>query len=292
MTLLQLEVLLAVAETGSFTKAGEKLLSSQSGVSHTIADLEKELGVLLFTRSRTGVKLTEAGEQILIHAREIILRTERISEAAASGQNIQSGTVRVGAFPSFSATVIPHLFQTFRDHNPGMELVLFEGSYTEIDIWIRDGAVDLGFLAYPGPDLDILQTIRDPYIVVLPAGHPLGQQEFISVEQLEKEPLILLTSGCEKTVRDAFQQNGLKMDARLQVAENSTVISMVEAGMGVTVVPAMILPASPVNVVVKQLKQPLSREVALAVRSRAMITPAAEAFIRAAKQWLARTASL
>ncbi|UQZ32222.1 transcriptional regulator [Paenibacillus sp. PK3_47] len=286
MTLLQLEILLAVAETGSFTKAGEKLLSSQSGVSHTIADLEKELGVLLFTRSRTGVTLTEAGEQILLHAREIIRQTGLISQVAASGKSLQSGTVRVGAFPSFAASRIPELFQTFRARFPGIELVLFEGNYAEVEAWIRDGAVDLGFLVHSGPDLDILQMVKDPYVIVLPPDHALGQQEIISIEQLENEPFILLSSGCEKTVLDAFQQKGLNLDARYQVAENSTVISMVEAGMGVTIVPSMILPASPAKVTVRQLTEPLSREVALAVRSREKITPAAAAFALEAVDFL------
>ncbi|MFC5529543.1 LysR family transcriptional regulator [Cohnella yongneupensis] len=104
MTLYQLEVFLAVIQTGSFTRAGELLHTSQSGVSHSIADLEKELGIVLFTRNRSLIKLTDAGEQILPHAREIVGQKDKINQVVAEAKGVKSRTLRIGAFPSFSGT--------------------------------------------------------------------------------------------------------------------------------------------------------------------------------------------
>lgn len=280
MTLYQLQVFLAVVKTGSFTKAGELLHASQSGVSHTIADLEKELGVLLFTRNRNGVKLTETGKQILVHAREIDNQIEQIYHTAAASKGVQSGTLRVGAFPSFSNKVIPGIFQAFRNHYPGIELLLLEGSYAEIEAWIKAGAVDIGFVPNPCDGLDMMLLVSDPLVAVLPAAHPLSKQEVISIEQLENEPFLLLKSGCESLVINSFLEKQLTLNTQFEVLENSTIISMVEAGLGVTIVPSMILPVNPVNIVVKQLNPPIIRELGLAVRSKQMVTPVVAAFIK------------
>ncbi|WP_426449281.1 LysR family transcriptional regulator [Paenibacillus sp. S-38] len=289
MTLFQLEVFLAVVQTGSFTRAGELLNASQSGVSHSIGDLEKELGILLFTRNRGGVKLTDTGEQILTHVREIMNHKEQINQAAAASRGVNSGTLRIGAFPSFSAHVIPGIFQAFRSHYPGVELLLFEGSYAEIEAWLKTGIVDLGFLADPSEGLDIVQLLSDPYVAVLPANHPLREHELISIEQLTHEPFLSLKSGCERLVMSAFQEKGLSLNKKLEVAENSTIVSMVEAGIGVSVVPSMILPAVPANVAVKPLHPPIIRRIGIAVLSQRMVSPVAAAFIKEAQRQLAES---
>jgi DNA-binding transcriptional LysR family regulator len=287
MTLYQLQVFLAVVKTGSFTKAGELLHASQSGVSHIIADLEKELGVLLFTRNRNGVKLTETGNQILVHAREIDNHIEQIYHTAATAKGVQSGTIRIGAFPSFSNKVIPGVFQAFRNHYPGIELLLLEGSYAEIEAWIKAGAIDLGFVPNLCQGLDMMLLVTDPLVAVLPTTHQMSKQEVITIEQLEDEPFLLLKSGCESLVINAFREKKLRLNTQFEVLENSTIIAMVEAGLGVTIVPSMILPVHPVNIVVKQLNPPIIREIGLGVQSKQMVPPAVTAFIKEMQRWLA-----
>ncbi|NHW35578.1 LysR family transcriptional regulator [Paenibacillus aceris] len=286
MTLYQLEVFLAVVKTGSFTKAGELLLASQSGVSHTIADLEKEIGALLFSRSRKGISLTETGEQIVIHAREIVKQMEKINQIAAAAKGIQNSTIRIGSFPSFSTNVIPGIFQAFRNRFPSVDLLLFDGSYTEIEAWIKSGVVDLGFLSNPCDGIEIKQLIRDPLVAVLPTNHPLAKQDVISIEQLEHEPFLLLKSGCEDLVISAFQEKAISFNTQFEVADNATIISMVEAGIGVTIVPSLILPINPVNVVVKQLNPPIIREVGWAILSQQIVPPIIAAFIKETQSWL------
>jgi DNA-binding transcriptional LysR family regulator len=195
-------------------------------------------------------------------------------------KGVQSGTLRIGAFPSFSNKVIPGIFQSFRNHYPGIELLLLEGSYAEIEAWIKAGAIDLGFVPNPCDGLDMTLLVTDPLVALLPMNHPLSNQEAISIEQLENEPFLLLKSGCERLVLHAFQERNLSLNTQFEIAENSTIISMVEAGLGVTIVPSMILTNQPANIVVKQLSTPITREIGLAVRSKQTITPVVAAFIK------------
>jgi DNA-binding transcriptional LysR family regulator len=286
MTLYQLEVFLAVVKTGSFTKAGELLHASQSGVSHTIADLEKELGILLFTRNRNGVKLTEAGKKIVVHVCEIDNQIDQIYHTVATAKEVQSGTLRIGAFPSYSNKVIPSISQSFRNHYPGIELLLLEGSYTEIEAWIKAGAIDLGFLPIPCEGVDMMVMVRDPLVAVIPAIHPLSKQDVIDIEKLDNLPFLLLKSGCERLVINAFQNKNLILNTQFEALENSTSISMVEAGLGVTIVPSMILTDKLVNSVVKQMNPPIIREIGLAVRSKQNVAPMVAAFIKETESWL------
>lgn len=280
MTLYQLEVFLAVVQTESFTRAGKLLHTSQSGVSHTIADLEKELGIVLFTRNRNRVNLTNIGEQILPHVFGIIGQKGKINQVVAEAKGIKSGILRIGAFSSFVANMIPDIFQVFRSRYPGIELQLFEGSYAEVNSWIRTRTVDLGFLTVPSDGLDFIRLISDPYVAVLPVNHPLGNQAVISMEQLTHEPFLSLKSGCETLVMRAFQDNRLSLNKRLEVVGNSTIISMVEAGIGVSIVPSMILPAVPANILIKPLTPSINRVIGLAVPSLEVISPAIAAFIK------------
>ncbi|MDR6717345.1 LysR family transcriptional regulator [Paenibacillus amylolyticus] len=284
MTLYQLEVFLAVVQTGSFTRAGELLHASQSGVSHTIGDLEKELGIILFTRSRSGVTLTDTGAQILVHVREIVNHSDQINQVAAVSRNVNGGTIRIGAFASFSAHVLPGINQAFRNHYPGVELLHFEGNYEEVSAWIKAGAVDLGFLADPSDDgLDIVHLLTDPYAAILPANHRLKEHDLISIEQLTHDPFLSLKSGCERPVMRAFQENGLTLNKQFEVTEHSTILSMVEAGIGVAVIPSMILTAVPLKIMIKPLSPPINRDIGLAVLSMQNVSPAVSEFIKFAQ---------
>lgn len=283
MTLFQLQVFLAVVENGSFTKAGELLNISQSGVSHTISGLETELGVSLLTRNRKGISLTESGEQILPHIREIINQTEQIKQLAAAAKGLQIGTLRIGSFPSVSAKLLPTIIQSFRQRYPGIELVLFEGTYEEISGWIMAGAVDIGFLTCPCEGLETVSLVTDELVALLPAGHPLTNQPQLTLEQLASEPFIMPKAGCEQLLKAAFHAAKITPDIQFEVADNATILSMVQSGIGISIVPRLILPDESTRLGIVPLANPLHREIGLAFRSLDSAAPATLAFIRAAQ---------
>ncbi|NQF14372.1 LysR family transcriptional regulator [Brevibacillus sp. HB1.3] len=284
MTLFQMEVLVAVTNAGNFTRAGEQIGLSQSGVSHTIGALEKELGVSLFTRNRSGVKLTAAGEKIVASARIILENVSLIKQVAAESGDHLEVTLRIASFPSVTAQLLPKLLKSIESHYPHMQTKLYEGSYQEIKEWIRSGVVDVGFHVWPDDELEGILLTTDALHAVVPAKHPLAQEPSLTLEQLARESFLMPMAGCHLLIGAEFAKAGLTPNVSYEIADHTTILAMVESGVGVTVVPSLTLPAQLPDVAIKEITPPLSRQIGLAVRSLREAPPAVQAFLREAER--------
>jgi len=140
MTFAQLQALVAVAECGSFTAAAARLSLTQPGVSRAVQALERELGVALLDRDGAGAQPTAAGDEILAHARAVLAGAERLRQVAGAARGTLTGRVRVGAFQSVAARVLPARIAAFRAQHPGVEVSLLEGTDDEVLAWLRRGA--------------------------------------------------------------------------------------------------------------------------------------------------------
>lgn len=127
VNLLQIEIFVKVVDIGNFTRAGEILAMTQSGISHNIASLESELGTLL-NRGRNGISLTDSGERIIKNMRNILSEAENIKQETASILGIQNGKINIGSFSSFSSKVLPTIISRFRGEFKGIEVNFYEGS--------------------------------------------------------------------------------------------------------------------------------------------------------------------
>jgi len=136
-------------EKGSFTKAAEDLNYAQSSISKMIADLEEEWGVTLLQRSKNGVVLTSAGEQILPSIRKILSDFGKLEEQINQMNGVQSGIVRIGTFSSVAIHWLPNIFAEFQKDYPGIDYEMLLGDYGEVERWIDEGRVDCGFLRLP-----------------------------------------------------------------------------------------------------------------------------------------------
>lgn len=286
MTLFQIEVLIAVADVGNFTRAGEQIGLSQSGVSHTIGSLEKELGISLFVRNRHGVQLTAVGEEIVASARAILEQTDRIKSIASQSVGLNRATIRIGSFPSATGRLVHPLIQEIRSLYPMWETRLFEGTYEEIREWLSTAVVDVGFLSFPEEGLECFPLINDPLKAVVSARHPLAKEASLTWEQLASEPFIMPMAGCELLLYEEFGKRKLHPQIKYEVVDNATILAMAEAGIGVTVVPALTLPPTLPQVRVIELSPPVHRQIGLAVRSLADCSPPVTAFIREARRYL------
>lgn len=286
MTLFQLEVLVAVAEHGSFTRAGDEIGLSQSGVSHTIAALEKELGIQLFNRNRNGVTLTSSGIEAVFRARTILSEATQIKQLGRAAQEMYTGTVRIGSFSSATKQLLPPLLRAMRRLYPQLETRVLEGSYQDIADWVDSGIVDVGFLTLPadGLEADFIPLQSDPLLAILPPGHALSREESIMLEQLSREPFILPIAGCERLIQSTCQALGLELDIQHEVVDNATIHSMVEAGIGVSVVPQLTIPKDETNVVCLEIYPPLHRQICLVVKSLSLAPPKVKAWIEVAQK--------
>ena len=154
------------------------------------------------------------------------------------------------------------------------------GDYAEVERWIDEGRVDCGFLRLPTlPKFDTLLLKQDEYQVVLPPGHPLTQKETIAVEELEGVPFLLLEHGGKTEVSDLLERAQVRPDIRFTTWEDFAIMAMVEKGLGVSILPSLILQRIPYKIEIRSLREPYYRPVGLALKDRNHMTPAVRKFI-------------
>ncbi len=260
MNLTQLRSLIAASETGSFTAAAEMLGLTQSGISQALAALEETLGVKLLVRQRHGVQLTAFGERALDHARAAFAHLEAIRQEAAQATGEETGSIRIAAFPSVFATVLPPLLRRFRSLHPDIELVALETDDREVETWLDTGAVDLGVVLNPLPDSDAVLIGRDAWVCVLPASHRLGRRDALSLAEFVAEPFVLATGGCHVNARTLATAAGLSLaDVRMEVRDWASAIALVREGVGVSLVPESTLPERRKGFCTVRLNTPIFR---------------------------------
>lgn len=278
--LLKYLAFVKTVDTGSFTKAADSLNYAQSSVSKMIADLEKEWGISLLQRNKKGVCLTSSGEEILPYARKIVSDFEEIQQKVNEINGIQSGIVRIGTFSSVAINWLPDLFAKFQEDYPGIDYEMLLGDYDEVEKWIDEGRVDCGFLRLPaGGDLDVISLKKDEYKAVLPANHPLAKKELLDYEDLNDQPFLLLEHGGKTEVSELLEKNHAHPNIRFTTWEDYAIMAMVERGLGIGVLPEMILKRIPYQIAVRSFKNPYFREIGLAMKDRRKLTPATRKFI-------------
>ena len=289
MTISRYEAFQAVVESGSLTRAAERLHVTQSGISHAVASLEAELGVSLFTRERSGIVLTGNGEQLLPYVREVLQANERLRQQVAAINGLEIGTVRIGTFATVSSQWLPGIIKEFQASHPAIDIRLLEGYYDDINHWIATGAVDFGFVSLPvDKGFDVLPLKRDKLCCILPGGHPLAQFEQLTFAQLSAEPFIMPMWGRNDEVRRLVAGNKAKLNVKYEVAEDTAIIAMVENGLGISILPAMVLARSLHHVAVVDLAPESYRTIGVALQSMPTVSPAARRLLAFVQVWLRR----
>ncbi|EOP52759.1 hypothetical protein IKQ_02857 [Bacillus cereus VDM053] len=278
MNFFQLEVFLKVVENGSFTRAGDQIGLTQSGVSHNITALETELGVNLLKRGRNGVSLTTAGEYIIPHIRAIIENMAHIEQKVAAVNGMEMGKLSIGSFPSFTARFIPFLYSIYKEKFPNIEIRLYEGGYDEIIKWVEEGTVDFGFAALPVKNVEFIHLLNDPLSAVIYEDHHFEKNSIINLEDFIGESFIMLRSGCETLIEEKFRKANIKPSISYDIKDNQTVLSMVAGKLGITIMPRLAVPEELKDIRSLPLNPEIFREIGLVKKSAKELTPAATEF--------------
>ena len=278
--LLKYQAFVKAVEKGSFTKAAEDLNYAQSSISKMIADLEADWGVVLLERNKKGVCLTSSGKQILPFARRIINDCSELDGYIKQMNGVETGIVRIGTFASVAINLLPDIFIEFQKAYPGIEYELLLGDYTEVECWIEDGRVDCGFLCMPtSASLDTILVKKDEYKVVLPAEHPLADKKVVSIKDLNGQPFMLLEHGKKTEISSILEENNVHPNIRFTTWEDFAIMAMVEKGLGIAILPSMILERIPYKIEIRSLKRPYYRSIGLAMKDRNRLTPAVRKFV-------------
>lgn len=288
MSLAKYEVFNTIVEVGSLTKAAEKLNLTQSGVSHAISGLEAEFGFTLLTRDRAGINLTSNGQRVLEYIREILQQNEKLKQEVAAINGLEVGTVRVGTFASISTQWLPQIIKKFQNSFGSIEIKLLEGDYDDVDHWISTGTVDFGFVSLPTvKSFEVIPLKKDRLLCILPEEHPLTDERFISFEQIKDEPFIIPKWGYDSDVLRILKEHGITPKVKYEVEGNQTIIAMVQNGLGISIIPEMVLSWVPQNVRVVNLEGQHYRSIGIAAHSLNKLSPAANKFKQCIQGWLA-----
>ena len=256
-----------IIETGSFTKAAEALGYTQSSVSQMVASLEQELSIRLLTRSRTGVKLTIEGAELYPFIERSITGYRAMQEKAGEIRGLQTGIIRVGTISSITCHWMPGLIRGFKQLYPHVQFLFHQGDYTLIPQWIKTGAVDFGFITpHAVTDLHVIPVKTGEMLAVLPAAHPLAHAEKVPIGELTKEPFILLEEGQFSEPVNAFHAAGLEPDIKYTIHDDYAIMTMVEAGLGVSILAELMLRRTNFNIACLPIDPPVYRSLAVAYK--------------------------
>jgi DNA-binding transcriptional LysR family regulator len=280
VSLRQLRAFLAVAGHRHFRRAAEALHLTQPAVSRLIADLEAELDVRLFDRSTREVVPTEAGRYLEQAVSRVLDELDGVLTHARAQADPLRGRVRVAAVPTLSAGLLPTCIGRCAVEHPSLEILLRDQTQAQVLDAVRGGEVDFGLTVEPATveEFDAETILRDPFRLVCRDDHPFAAKPVVPWKALAREPLILLdhASGSRRLIDAAFATRDIPMHVALEVGHPHTAFRMVEAGLGITITPALSLDALRPGLSERPLSPLVDREVTLLRRRARSLSPPAQ----------------
>ena len=267
-SLKQLEYLVALADTLHFGRASERCNITPSTLSAGIRDLEHVVGVALAERTKRHVLMTPIGNEIADRARRLLRDTEDIMDLAAANREPMTGDMRLGVIPTISPFLLPRVLPKLNRRYPGLRLFLREERTDALLARVRSGDIDVALIALPYDTGDLVREVlfEDPFEFACARRHPLARADSISLE-----PLLLLEEGhCLRGhALDACQLTEGRIRAQFEASSLHTLVQMVAADLGVTLLPKLALDAHITrgcNIKQVPLSRPASRDIGLVWR--------------------------
>ena len=291
MNFSKYDVLVKVAELGSLTKAAEVIGCSQSNVSHVLNALEEEFGFPIFLRGRGGAQLTPDGQRVLPAVRGLLAGKERLRQTIAAIRGLDAGTVRIGAFTSVAVHWLPGMIKAFAGDYPNIEFGLSNGDYHDVETWLSEGSVDVGFVTLPTElDCPCIPLKEDRLLLVVPADHRLAGRALCPLSELAGETFISLLENSDQDMRKVLAQAGVRPNVRYVTKDDYAMLAMVENGLGVSIMPELLLRGRTANIRVLELENRPTRTLALAVPEISTESPCVSRFVEYAQKWVAQNA--
>jgi len=245
-----------------------------------IGDLEKEWKVSLLDRDRNGVSLTSDGQLLLPYARDMVNDYRKLQMQVDELRGLKSGMIRIGTFSSAAAHWLPNIIREYQKDFPNIDYELLLGDYEEIEQWVREGRVDCGLTKLPvSSELEAIFLEQDSYMAILPEGHPLAEEKVFPAAYFEKEPFLLLEHGRKEEVSEYLEQQGLSPKVHFTTWDDYAIMSMVESGLGISILPKLILRRVPYKIRILPLSKPFARNLGLILKSSKSASIATKTFL-------------
>ena len=280
----KLEALATAVQTGSFTRAAEVLGYTQSGLTHMMNSLEKDIGFPLLVRSRTGIRLSAAGQRVFPMIQDLLRADETLEREIRLINTRREETIRVASYASIAMHWLPEVIQQFRRIHPELTVDIQMGSVEEVYRWVREDKADMGFASLQdGMTMDWLPLAEDPLLAILPPEYDLGGRERFDVRDFSGHEFLMPSMGFHLDILRALNRSGVTPVIRTTQVSDSVIISMVEHGLGVSVLSELVLKGRRDAVQAVPLDPPAFRELGIVTRDRRELRPAARRFITKAR---------
>jgi molybdate transport repressor ModE-like protein len=285
----RLKILQEVASRGSFSGAAEALYLSQSAVSQQVAALEKEVGMPLLERTREGPKLTDAGRALLVHAEAAIARLEEAEHELAAIAGLEGGELRMASFPSASVTILTEALGRFSRNHPKVSLTVTEAEPEESTRMLKAADIDVAIVfdypllgSVPDRDVERMLLVTESMHLALPRDHPKAASGRLGLVDFADEAWLcgVRPSSCGELIVEACRNAGFEPRIAFESEEYQVLQGYVAAGLGVTLLPDMVLPTLHPELVVRPTDpEAPKRQVWAAVRAKGARSTATEAML-------------
>ncbi len=282
MTLLSYQIFQTVVEQGSFQKAAEMLNLTPSAVSHAVSAMEKELGFSLFVRSKKGVVLTNYGECLLPNINAVLNSEESLKQVIGEINGLQQGTVKVGCFSSVCTNWMPEIIHSFSAEYPAINIEVYQGTYSDVSYWIKNGIVDFGFLSVSSAgDLHIEPLYEDPLLCVVPADFEKQEPgDRMSISEMRHLTFVSQMETTDADIVNFMKDNGLNVRSGYHVVDDLSTVALVAEGFGICIMPEMVMNDIPYKVKRYPVDPKASRIIGLAALDPGFLAPAVRMLYR------------
>ena len=279
MNLTKYKTLATVVEQGSLTQAARQMNVTQSAVSHTLDSLEKDLGFAVLKRSRAGVSLTGEGERLMPAVRSLLSSAEQLEQTASAIRGLDTGTVRIGAFTSVAVHWLPGVLKEFQTDYPNVDFRLLNGDYHDVEEWLSDGSIDIGFVNVPcALDCECIPLMEDRLLAILPPDSRFASYPKFPLVECETEPFISLLKSSDHDARRALEAAGVKPNVRFYTKDDYAIIAMVEQGLGMSIMPELLLKGRQYDLQILPLVPEAKRTIGLGIAAGSKAGPATRRF--------------
>lgn len=277
-------VIKTVYEMKSISCAANKLNYTQSAVSQIIKGFEKEVGVKIFKRSKSGVELMPNAEEIMKCIIEICDLEEKINNISDNLTSLDTGYIRIGTIQSIAYNWLPEILDRFSKDYPNISFDIVVDKFDELVKKVKSNQLDIIFVSeYSVPDMNFVKLYIDELVLITPVKHKLSSQITVPISKLKDEKFILSADGLNYETGIIFNRNGIDPEIKYKVNEDFTVIKLVESGFGVAILPKLLLENTPFNVSIRNFSEHYNRVLGVAYSRDIELTPVVEMFINYVK---------
>ncbi len=292
MELQQLQYVVEVARQKNFTRAADKINVSQSTLSQQIAKLEDELGVKLFDRKSRTVGLTQVGEEFINQAKVLLEDLEKSKQIVQEYKGLVKGTLRIGAIASLGRIAFANMMTEFYRQYPGVKLEIVQvGTYGLLDR-LAAKEIDVAFVIMPAEDqyrdIDFRHLAYDGYVLALPASHRLAGKKTLDLTEIASENFIFhpATDRMFFICLEACLKAGFTPNIVCESNHSPTCLSLISAGMGIGFFPLEKIENTKSDIAIAQIKQPLQKDIVVAIRKEMQLSPVAATFHKFVLKWI------